>query len=184
MIAYNFKNDKTSEKIVQHVCISFMSDFDEETIFDVIESESVENILEIITFIWHGYRDNYKLKQAQKIYVLWNKIFDIFKDKSTDYSQEIFSSLSEWFVFIDTIDETNLEWLKISAKYTEKRFNSYMIIEQLLRLVKDNAKYVGEIYLEMVENDVFPTYKEDEIRNIISFLFENNEKDNATIICN
>ncbi len=182
-IDFKFKQDRTSEKIIQHICIAYMGDFDSETIFDIIKSQNSNNIIEIITFIWHGHRDKYERDDLEKINILWNKIFDIFKSETNSEAQDIFSELCKWFVFIENIDETNVELLKLSAKHSEKQHNSYFITEELLRLVKDNAKYVGEIYLYMTENNVYPDYKKEDIEETISSLLKT-ENENAIKICN
>ena len=182
-IDFKFKQDRTSEKIIQHICIAYMGEFDGETIFDIIQSQNSNNIIEIITFIWHGYRDKYKKEDLEKIHALWKKIFDIFEGESNSEAQDIFSELCKWFVFIEKIDKTNVELLKLSAKYSEKQHNSYFITEELLRLVKDNAKYVGDIYLHMIENNVYPDYKKEDIEETISHLLKS-ENTNAIKICN
>jgi len=182
-IDFKFKQDRTSEKIIQHICIAYMGDSDSETIFDIIKSQNSNNIIEIITFIWHGYRDKYERDDLEKINTLWNKIFDIFKSETNSEAQDIFSELCKWFVFIENIDETNVELLKLSAKYSEKQYNNYFITEELLRLVEDNAKYVGEIYLYMIENNGYPDYKKEDIEKTISYLLKS-EKTNAIKICN
>ena len=182
-IDFKFKQDRTFEKTIQHICIAYMDDFDSETIFDIIKSQNSNNIIEIIIFIWHGYRDKYERDDLEKINILWNKIFDIFKSETNSEAQDIFSELCKWFVFIKNIDETNVELLKLSAKHSEKQHNNYFITEELLRLVKDNAKYVGEIYLYMTENNVYPDYKKEDIEETIFSLLKT-ENENAIKICN
>lgn len=182
-LEYDFKDDHVKEKIIQHIAIAYMNDFDNETIYQVINEKNLESNLDIIRFIWHTYRDN-KPDNIEKIYKLWEIIFELHKDESTDDEIQIFSTLSKWFVFVVEINDTNLQWLKLSAKYTEKNYNSYIILEELLRLVEANANSVGKIFLEMLNNDVFPTYKEENIVAIVEKLFQLEESENARIICN
>ena len=126
-INFKFKQNKTSEKIIQHITIAYMGNFDNETIVDIIKSKNSNNIIEIINFIWYGYRDKYKKKDLEKIHTLWKKFFDIFKGKSTNSeAQDIFSELCKWFVFIEKINEINIELLKLSVKYSEKQHNNYL----------------------------------------------------------
>lgn len=183
-LKYKFKSDNTKRKVIQHICIMFNSSKDNETIFEIIESKDRKAILEMIKFMWQVDRKNIKVEESSKIFILWQKIYGIFKDNSSTDAQAIFSTLSKWFVFIDDINEEILPYLKLTAKYTEKNYNSYFIIEELERLVRSNPKYVGEIYIEMINNDIFPTYKEEQIQNTIDLLYQLNEDENALIICN
>jgi len=99
-------------------------------------------------------------------------------------AQEIFSTLSKWFVFIDTINEDMMLFLRQTVKYTNKSFNSYFVVEELERLVETNAKFVGELYLEMLKNEHYPDYKQEKIQNTIFKLRENGESKNALKIAN
>ncbi len=182
-IEFHFKQNRTLEKMIQFAVVAYMGNFDTETIVDIINSKNSNNIIEIINFVWQGYRDKYENNDLEKINILWNKIFDIFKGETDSKAQDIFSELCKWFVFVKNIDKTNIELLKLSAKYSEKQHNSYFITEELLRLVKNNAKYVGEIYLYMIENNIYPSYKKEDIKETISFLIKH-EDENAIKICN
>lgn len=183
-LKYKFKSDNTKRKVIQHICIMFNSSKDNETIFEIIESKDREAILEVIRFLWQVDRKNIKKEDSSKIFTLWQKIYEIFKEDTSRDVQAIFSTLSKWFVFIDTINEKMLPYLKLTAKYTEKNHNSYFIVEELERLVGSNPKYVGEIYIEMINNSIFPTYKEVQIQNTIDLLYQLNEDKNALLICN
>ncbi|RXJ78766.1 hypothetical protein CRV03_01695 [Arcobacter sp. F155] len=181
---FKFKSDRTKRKVIQHICIMYNSSKDNETIFDVIESKDQESILEVIRFMWQVDRKNITEESRTKIFSLWQKIYEVFKEDDSSVTQEIFSILSKWFVFIDDIDEKILPCLKLTAKYTEKNHNSYFIVEELERLVKNNPKYVSEIYIEMLKNEIFPMYKQKQIENTIESLYMLGENENATIICN
>lgn len=182
-LQFDWQDDHVREKVLQFIVIAYMNDFDQETVFQVIQEKDLENNLNIIRFIWHLYRDNPDEKR-DFIYKLWDTIYDLYKDDETEDMQQIFSTLSKWFVFIDNINDTSIEWLKISAKFTEVNNNSYFVTEELLRLVENNAGSVGKIYLEMLVNEVYPTYKEEDIVSIVTKLFELGEVDNAREICN
>jgi len=181
-ISFAFKQDRTSEKIIQHITIAYMGDFDDETIINILNSKKSKHIIEIITFIWHGYRDKHSQEDLKKIYILWDKIFDIFKKQTTNEAQEIFSALCKWFVFIENIDKNNIDKLKISAKFSEKQHNNYFITEELLRLVEKSHQYVGDIYLHMIENNIYPDYKKEDIQETISHILRNDNK-SAIQIC-
>jgi len=182
-LQHDWKDELVKEKVLQFIVIAYMNAFDDDTIFRIIEEKNVDNTLEIIRFVWHLYRDNSSEKRVL-INKLWNTVYELYKNDVSDDMKQIFSTLSKWFVFIDTIDETNMQWLELSAKYTEINYNSYFLLEQLLRLVENSAKNVGKVYLSMLSNGVYPTYKEEDIVAIIEKLFENSELEIAREICN
>ena len=162
----------------------FINGNDTESIFVIIKSKNVDNILEIIRFIWQVYREKSTKEHLKKIEILWAEIYQIFKDDVSNDSKSIFSTLSKWFVFITEIDDKKLPILKESAKYTERNHNSYMIIEGMVSLVDNNPKAIGEIYLEMIANEIYPDFKQEDILIIIEKLFQLGEYDNALMICN
>ena len=180
---YDWKDENVHEKVLQFIAIAYMNDFDKETLLQIIQEKNLEDNLEIIRFIWHLYRDN-PADKLDDIFRLWETIYNLYKDDQSDDMHQVFSTLSNWFVFVEKTDDTNIAWMKVSAKFTEVNYNSYFLIEQLLRLVEQNAKDVGNVYLEMLNNDVFPTYKEEDIVAIVEKLFEVGEVTQAREICN
>jgi len=183
-LKFKFRSDHAKQKVIQHICIMFNSSKDNETIFDVIEAKDKESILEIIRFMWQVDKKNITKETRTKILILWQKIFEVFREDNSNCSQDIFSTLSKWFVFIDAISDEILPYLKLTAKNTEKNHNSYFIVEELERLVKDSPNYVGELYIEILNNKIFPIYKQEKIEKIVDSLYNFGENENATIICN
>lgn len=162
----------------------FNSSKDNATIFDVVESKDQEAILELIRFMWQVHRENITEEVQTKIFSLWQRIYEVFREDGSSVSQAIFSTLSKWFVFIDAIDEEILPYLKLTAKYTEKNHNSYFIVEELEKIVHNSPKFVGQLYIEMLTNDIFPSYKQEQIENTIESMYKLGEKDSAKMICN
>lgn len=183
-LEYEFKSNDVKRKVIQQICIMFTSGKDSKTIFDVIDSKNRDTILEIIRFIWQLFRDRIDENALNQINILWNKIYEVFKNDDSSDAQAIFSTLSKWFIYLDVIDDAIMPQLKLTAKYTEKNHNSYTIIEQLARLVEKNPKFVGELYLEMLSNDIFPHYKQENIQKIVETLYKLGEFENASKICN
>ena len=48
---------------------------------------------------------------------------------------------------------------------------------------KETAKYIGEIYLKMLEK-ITPDYNQKHIRSIVEFLYNASTQENANKICN
>ncbi|QHG90401.1 hypothetical protein CVO_00480 [Sulfurimonas sp. CVO] len=183
-LKFKFRSDPAKRKVIQHICIMYNSSKDNKTIFDVIESKDQESILELIRFMWQVDRKNITEEARTKIFILWQNIYELLREDASNSAQAIFSTLSKWFVFIDTIDDEILPYLTLTVKYTEKNHNSYFIIEEFERLVQNSPKNVGSLYVEMLTNDIFPTYKQEQIENTIELLYKLGENDSAKMICN
>jgi len=182
---YSFKDKEKSieEKAIQHICIAYMNKFDNETIFDKVKEKNIFYNLEVIDFIWRVYGNNPKYDKSM-IYDLWEYLYETYKVIDND-AKNVFSHLAYWFSFIEDIDAIDMEWLKVSAKYADEfDYNSYFIVENLLRSIDKNPKRVGIIFLEMLEEKNYPTYKEEDIKEIVKNLFTKGEIENAKIICN
>lgn len=118
--------------------------------------------------------------------------FLTFEDKEEESlskeDKQILSSASKMAVFLPQIDTESIEWLILSARYVYEDFNASFFIEYLDDLkekgdLKETAKYIGNIYLKMLEK-ITPDYNKKHIRSIIEFLYNNEAQDNANHICN
>lgn len=182
-LSHDFNSDKVKNRIIRHICVMFIGDDDGSTIDYIIKSKNSENILEIINFI--SKQASYKDEQlSAKVSYLWGVIYNIYKDDCSDEAKNIFSVLSKWFIFLDHIDAKVLPYLKLTAKYTKEDYSSSSIVEELARLVEVNPKYVGELYLDILGNGIFPEYKKEDIKEIVKGLYKHGESDNGLKICN
>ncbi len=181
-------SDDIKRKVVQQVCVIYLHDKDSDTIFDIIRSKNQNSILEIISFIWFSYKDeSFESNNLvlEKINKLWSKIYSSLKDDQSKCSQVIFSNLSKWFVFLDEIEDDLLPQLELTVKNVNQDHNSHYLIEEMNRLVVTNQREIGGLYLSMVKNNIFPQYKEDNIKKIIECLFSSSKsEDLASVICN
>ena len=115
----------------------------------------------------------------------WRTLIAILSPKSSEAEyQEILSSLSGWLGLIDRIDAEALKWLKLSAKYVERGFDSASFVEALREHVTQTPKEVGEIYLEMLNNKIYPDYPPTDIQEIVRILYNQGYKEKADEICN
>ena len=63
-------------------------------------------------------------------------------------------------------------------------YNTPFFIEYLLKHASETPAKVGEIYLEMLNADIYPDYKKEDIQEIVRLLYDKNEKESADRICN
>jgi hypothetical protein len=188
-IKTEFNEPYITERLVQHICIGYLEDWekleDEESlIFQLIENKNINQLLKIVHFFWF-LRDKLTDNIKSKVKPLWKKLYELGKqnEESQEY-KKLFSNLSKWLSLIDEIDDEIYVWLKISAKYVDMDFNIHFFIENLMQHASKTPKKVGEIYLEMLKAGIYPYYEQEQIQNIVRSLYENKEKEIADKICN
>ena len=188
-IKIEFSDSHITERLVQHICIGYLEDWekieDEESlIFQLIENKNINQLSAIVIFFWM-IRDKLNDKIKSKIKYLWKKLYELAKqnEENMEY-QKLISDLSKWLVLIDEIDGEIFEWLKLSAKYVDKNHNTSFFIEYLSKHVLKTPKEAGELYIEMLKADIYPEYNKEHIQQIVRTLYEEKEKKIADLICN
>jgi hypothetical protein len=201
-LSYDFKNKPNREHLIEHVCIGYLRDHeridDPNSLFrKIIDAWRPDQVKEIIGFFWmqrdysrEASEENEEIKK--KIIEFWRLLYDHYKDKDeSSLSHEdklILSSASELTAFLSSIDAEFYKWLMLSASYVSEDFRYSFFIEYLDQLkdkgdTKQTAKYVGEIYLKMLEKGT-PDHDEKHIRSIVGFLYNAGAQENANKICN
>lgn len=189
-IETDFSDSHILERLIEHICIGYIEDWEEldkedSLISQLIENKNIDQLLEIVSFFW-GFKNTYfEEKIKEKVKPIWKKLYELAKQNKEDKKyHRLISHLSLWLSLIDTIDDETFEYLKFSAKFVNVDFNTQFFIEYLLEHSSKTPKKVGEIYLEMLDANIYPTFEKDNIEKIVKTLYENKEKDIANRICN
>lgn len=201
-ISYDFKEKRNREHLIQHICIGYFRNHEKlhepDSLFrKIIDAWKHDQIKEIIGFFWMqrdfltgSSEENEKMKG--KIIEVWRQLYRKYKGKDekslTQEDKKILSSVSRLAVFLHKIDPESYEWLMLSAYYVHEDFNSSFFIKYLDELKnkgdrKETAKYIGEIYLAMLEKFT-PDYDQKHIRSVVEFLRDAGAQENALKICN
>ena len=185
----DFEDQKVLGKLIKHVCTGWIEDLetlDDKTslIYQLINSGSPKLLSEMVHFFWRQ-RNNTPDKVKSKVRPTWRVLIEVLSQNSSkgEY-QGILGSLSGWLGLIDKIDVETLEWLKLSAKHVERGFNSASFVEALREHVTQTPKEVGVLYLEMLNNEVYPDYPPTDIQETIRILYNQGYKKEADEICN
>ncbi len=185
----NFPKREIRTRIAEHIGIAYLSNLDKieeenSLVIELLESNNTELINELVLFIWH-FRDNIPKSGKKKVLVLWEKIYNIVKRKISKIEyQRICSNLTLWLTIINKIDRENILWIKYCAKYVEIEYHSSFFINYLADHIKSTPKYVAEIYIEMLQNNVYPLYDEKHVFGIVTTLYSKKNKEFADRICN
>lgn len=188
-IQTEFGDDTIINRLVQHICVGYLKgleklDDDRSLISLLFKKPSVNQLSAIVNFFWMQ-KDNITDEVRIKVKPIWKVLFDILsqREESPEY-QKIISNISKWLSLIDEIDDEILKWLKLSARYIQVNFNAPFFIEYLLKHAPCSPKKVGELYLEMLNSDVYPEYKMENIQEIVQILYKKKQKKIADKICN
>ncbi|BCD68812.1 SIR2 family protein [Nitratiruptor sp. YY09-18] len=188
-IKTSFKDEHITERLAQHIAVGYIENWenlDDETslISQLIENGNKKQLLAMVSFFWMMREDiNDKIKT--KIKPLWKAIFEkTIENKESSENQEVISNLINWLVLIDEIDDEIFEWLKPAIRYSFKYHNTIFLSEYLLKHVSKTPEKVGELYIEMLENNNYLYYKVENIQETIKILYETGEKELADRICN
>ena len=185
----DFADQKVLSRLIEHICTGWIEDnetFKDKTslIYQLINSDNPKLLSEMVHFFWRQ-RHNTPDKVQSKVKPAWHALIEVlYPNSSKAEYQEILSSLSGWLELIDKIDEETLEWLKLSAKYVERGFNSASFVEALREHVPQTPREVGMIYLEMLNNKVYPDYAPTDIQETVRILYNQGYKEEADKICN
>lgn len=197
-IDYNFKEKRDNERLVQHIAVGYLrkreSISEEVSLFkQILDKFSYDQIEDIIGFFW--LQRNYIRGQEktdedilQGIIEFWRWLYRKYKGKESlnENDKKILSDVAKLTIFLPKIDKENSEWLMLSAAYVNINFTSPFLIEYLNELKDDDiesAKYIGEIFLIML-NNYTPDFKKEHIQSLVEFLCQENNKDIARKICN
>lgn len=203
-VVTDFPSDEIRKRLIHHLCIGYL--LEREDLHDkrspfhkCIAQWNTKDILEMISFFWtqreylveketgNTQANQVELVSKQKVRILdfWRLIFEVLSNKEeyAESEEKIASDLARLSCYLETLDDENIEWLKLSAKYVEKNFNASFFIEYLLRLCDVSISQVGVVYLEMLEYST-PTYHQDHIRSVVTKLYEAREIEAANRICN
>ena len=185
----DFADQTVLERLIQHVCWDWIEDRetlnDENSlIYQLINSGNPKLLSGMVDFV-PGRQYDASDKVNSKVKPAWRTLIAILSPKSTEAEyREILGSLSGWLGLIDRIDAEALKWLKLSAKYVERGFDSASFVEALREHVTQTPKEVGEIYLEMLNNKIYPDYPPTDIQEIVRILYNQGYKGKADDICN
>jgi len=183
-----FDDEISRNRLVQHISIGYLQGFEElddkqSLINQLIATENPKQLLSLVRFFWM-LRDKLPDESRIKIKPLWGSLWQILvKHRENPEFQKILSSLSEWLVLIENLDDEIVEWLKLSVSFL-KDTDLIFFIEYLLKHAEESPSKVGEIYLEMLNWNIFPSHNQENIEKLISILYEKNQEGVADRICN
>jgi len=134
-------------------------------------------------------RKQYDASIDKKIISLWGYLVQRYKvsEITTDEDKQNLADLVELSVFLPQLDKDSVEWIKTSVPYLKPWRSCTFLLDYLNRLknngdVKQNAEYIASI-LKAMTTYLLPEYKQEDIDDLLAFLFINNQTEAARNIC-
>ena len=185
----DFTNTEVQERLVAHVCTGWVEDSEtlndkNSLIHQLINSDNPNLLSHLVHFFWRQ-RDNLSPKVKAKVVPAWRALFEVLSQKSDvlEY-HEVLSRLSGWVALVDKIDAEVLKWLKMSTQHIRGFTDSAFFVEELLPHATKTPAEVGDIYLEMLTHNVYPSHDQEHIQEIIRALYKTGYMEVANRICN
>ena len=185
---YEFSERHINEKVIQHICIGYIEDWEElkdpnSLISKILEDKKEYQITEVVRFV-EMFRENLTEKVKQKIKPLWERIFNIISENEEKSEfQNIAVELIDWLNLVDRIDEDIFNWLKLSVKYIDQ-YNPGWVYRKFYKHIDKNPKKIGKLILEMLKYKVPVPYDIEDITKVVEVLHSKNQKEIANEICN
>ena len=185
----DFTNMEVQERLVSHICTGWIEDgevLNDKTslIHQLLNGDNPNHLSHLVHFFWRQ-RDNLPEKMKAKVRPTWRALHESLsqKDDLEKYG-EVLSRLSGWVALVDKIDAEVLQWLKMSTQHIRGLTDSSFFVEELLPHATKTPAEVGDIYLGMLKNKIYPDYKQEHIQQIVRVLYSMGHKEVADQICN
>lgn len=188
-LTFSFKDEHIEQKLVQHIVIGYLAGWDdlsndEGLISTILKQRKVSHVAEVARFMWK-FRDRGEKDLSDKVRALWKILLDIIQPNlDKDEYRSIASDLSKWLTLVDTFDKEVYEWLKVSLSAMNEVWDSYDLVEYLHKHVEKSPGLVAKTYLDLLELNIYPDYKKEDIIGIVKTLYNRGFVEQATRICN
>lgn len=197
-IDHDFKEKHVKELIIQHISLFYLRGYESlaepDSLFkQILDKFLYDNIQEIINFFWMDRRYIVEQDESEgirdRVIEFWKWLYEKYKtaDLGAD-DRKIISYTGNLTTILPQINKENSEWLKLAALCIHETHNSSFFIEYLDELKDkgnriETAKYIGEIYLCMLEKST-PDFDKSHIRSIAEFLYNTGQTEHANKLCN
>lgn len=204
-----WKDKETKDRLTEHLGVGYLRAYESEILTDtdslfksLLDSYDFDVYQEIIDYFWshhdviekshqEGITDEHIERVKKRICAFSQWITDkekinIEKVFSENYPI-LLSDLSRLVLFVDKLDDKNIQWVLKTAPYVHKNDRGYFFWQYLKRFTTDNqnAENLGNILKKSLEKlEYLSTEEEADIREIVNFIKKSNLSESVHDICN
>ncbi len=204
-----WKDRETKDRFTEHLGVGYLRAYENESLTDkdslfksLLDSHDFDVYQEIIDYFWshhdvieksnrEGKTDEHIKRVKKRICVFSQWITDkekinIEKVFSENYPI-LLSDLSRLVLFVDKLDDKNIQWVLKTAPYVHKNDHGYFFWQYLKRFTTDNqnAENLGNILKKSLEKlEYLSDEEEADICEIVDFIKKNKLSESVHDICN
>jgi hypothetical protein len=174
--------------LINHISIGYYENWEQITdstslISELVANENPDQINELINFFWNS-RNLEKEKLNKIIIPLWGLIFQTFRsiNNKSIFANPIKNSIN-WLSLIEVIDDDIFKYAKFSAIHQGDQLQTSFAIKYLAFQSEKTPVKCGIILLEILNTDVFPSYKEENIIQIIENIYKADKFELGNQLC-
>lgn len=188
-----------SNGLIHHLVAFYFWRFDrihdDRLVKKFLTTGSDEAIHEFVRFIGHQKRYSQELDEVEKsefvasILILWEYLSEKYGASDTKAGKDIMGGLLSWLVFIPKLDATFVALVLKSISHVQELYFIDDLINELIEIknkdnTKDAADHIAKILIAIKFNRHFVAYQDENLLQLIEFLYENEQKTVADKICN
>lgn len=185
--------------IIRHLVAFYFWGFDEldnnSLILKLIKTKNHNNIVSLINFICRqeNYVDNLSDDDKKKfeiiIFNFWNLLATKYEKINDHEKQNVLLELSNLLVFVSELNDSYTDLILQTKEIIYKHSHSHRLIENLIRLkdrgnLNDVAKNIGLIMNSVLFASQNSSLDNDNIIDLVTFLYDNGQKIIADEFCN
>lgn len=184
-IQHSFDEREVVENLVFHVCSRYLAkeeslENNNSLISQLLNYKNVKQLLILIHFISKS-KDSVE-DYKNLVHNLWGKLYEILsKEERNPEYHIVIRRLVKWLEMFDELDESLVEWLKLSARI--QNISLIQFPKDLLKYASKSPLWVGDILLESLTSGNIIYSREQDVRDLVNTLFENGAIESANKIC-
>jgi len=186
----DFDDENLRKRLIRHVVIAYLwgdkqLEDSEGLLGGLVDRRASSDLHKAVTYLWMQ-RGALETAQRERVLAFWRRLMGKYGDKD-DLTQEeraLVTDLAKLASHLDSLDSEAVDWLEVSIEHFRTEQDAWFLIEDLHRLVDLSPKEVGLVYLEILRNEIYPTFDKDHIIPVVETLYERGEPKAADRICN
>ena len=169
---HKYAKDFVKERVIQQGILAYFNGTETLTDNNSLVRAVIDrnNLNELNQLIWYLriIQEEDNSEQRNKVYELWSLLMDMV-DTSTDDGRKLASALCSLVIFVDQLTDETKNWLLQLAPYSDDAHHSYLLLEGLAKLSKEQPFEANDIWLKMLERSS-EHYPEEAIQRILKNL--------------
>jgi hypothetical protein len=178
--------DQVAEKALQFLGLAYLEDMESldggGLLSELVAGLRVKELSQLCWFFWTLRGSGEPSHRTSKILAFWLKVAEQVR-ASRKVMPELQSALSKLAVFVQELTPAVVDALVEAAPHANVRYNGYMIIKNLARLVSQYPKEVDVIFRAAMSG-FLPDHKKEDVIRCVTGLAEAGEVEKAEWICN